>query len=77
MQAIYIHFDSDMPEIERTLIKFGDSLALTVPDRIVETFSLRKGDRAKVGYEVDGNRLRLIYTFEGAVGSVWRLVQIE
>jgi len=47
----------------RKVIKTGNSLALTVPNKIIKSFDIKEGDLAQ--YKVSSSKTSITYTFSG------------
>lgn len=47
----------------RKVIKTGNSLALTLPNKIIKSFDIKEGDLAQ--YKVNSSKTSITYTFTG------------
>ncbi|MFA5025638.1 MAG: AbrB/MazE/SpoVT family DNA-binding domain-containing protein [Candidatus Shapirobacteria bacterium] len=47
----------------RKVIKTGNSLALTLPNKIIKSFDIKEGDLAQ--YKVNHSKTSITYTFTG------------
>ncbi len=47
----------------RKVIKTGNSLALTVPNKIIKSFDIKEGDLAQ--YKISSSKTSITYTFSG------------
>ncbi|MFA6007631.1 MAG: hypothetical protein WC784_03210 [Candidatus Shapirobacteria bacterium] len=47
----------------RKVIKTGNSLALTLPNKIIKSFDVKEGDLAQ--YKVNSSKTSITYTFTG------------
>jgi antitoxin component of MazEF toxin-antitoxin module len=47
----------------RKVIKTGNSLALTLPNKIIKSFDIKEGDLAQ--YKVNTSKTSITYTFTG------------
>jgi len=47
----------------RKVIKTGNSLALTVPNKVIKSFDIKEGDLAQ--YKVNSSKTSITYTFTG------------
>ena len=47
----------------RKVIKTGNSLALTIPNKIIKSFDIKEGDLAQ--YKVSSSKTSITYTFTG------------
>ncbi|HNY04259.1 MAG TPA: AbrB/MazE/SpoVT family DNA-binding domain-containing protein [Candidatus Woesebacteria bacterium] len=47
----------------RKVIKTGNSLALTIPNKIIKSFDIKEGDLAQ--YKISSSKTSITYTFSG------------
>jgi len=47
----------------RKVIKTGNSLALTIPNKIIKSFDIKEGDLAQ--YKISSSKSSITYTFSG------------
>jgi len=47
----------------RKVIKTGNSLALTIPNKIIKSFDIKEGDLAQ--YKISSSKTSVTYTFTG------------
>lgn len=47
----------------RKVIKTGNSLALTVPNKIIKSFDIKEGDLAR--YKINSSKTSITYIFSG------------
>ena len=47
----------------RKVIKTGNSLALTVPNKIIKSFDIKEGDLAQ--FKINSSKTSITYTFTG------------
>ncbi len=47
----------------RKVIKTGNSLALTIPNKIIKSFDIKEGDLAQ--YKISTSKTSITYTFSG------------
>jgi antitoxin component of MazEF toxin-antitoxin module len=47
----------------RKVIKTGNSLALTIPNKVIKAFDIKEGDLAQ--YKVKSSKTSITYTFSG------------
>lgn len=47
----------------RKVIKTGNSLALTIPNKVIKSFDIKEGDLAQ--YKISSSKTSVTYTFTG------------
>ncbi|MDD3999066.1 MAG: AbrB/MazE/SpoVT family DNA-binding domain-containing protein [Candidatus Shapirobacteria bacterium] len=47
----------------RKVIKTGNSLALTIPNKVIKSFDIKEGDLAQ--YKISSSKTSITYTFSG------------